>query len=165
VHYYIDGYNVTKRDPATQSFPLDEQRAALERRLRLRAASLLGRAAYTIIWDGAGGVGVTGHAGNTSAPHSQYTRQPTADDAIVARVRAADERIGVVTSDQGLAARCRSVVLHGVDILPAERLFEAAAPTRSAKGHKHKPLPRDVGIPEGADKINEELKKLWGIED
>lgn len=159
MRYYIDGYNVTKRDPATRDLPIEEQRSQLEGRMRVQAVKLLGGSSYVIVWDAAGGQGVVhGHG-----PDVRYTRKPTADDAIVARVRAANARVGVVTSDRGLADRCRAVALHGVDVLPAERLFAGAKPARSAK--KRKPLPRDMGIPSNANEINRELKELWGIED
>lgn len=163
MRYLIDGYNVTKRDPATRDLPLEEQRDELERRLRVRAASLLGSTSYTIVWDAAGGQGVVRPAGSDVA----YTRMPTADDAIVERVRRASERVGVVTSDNELAGRCRAVALHGVEVIPSNRLFEnASAPVRSKGARdKKRPMPRDVGIPANANEINRELKKLWGIED
>ena len=101
MRYYIDGYNVTKRDPSTRNLSIEEQRDALERRLRIDAGRALGRASYTIVWDGAGGEGVV----REPDPHVAFTRKPTADDAIVERVRGAKERVGVVTSDRGLAAR------------------------------------------------------------
>lgn len=159
MHYYIDGYNVTKRDPSTRSLSIEEQRDVLERRLRIEAGRLLGKGSYTIIWDGAGGEGVVHDAG----PHAAFTRRPTADDAIVERVRDAAERVGVVTSDRGLADRCRAVAPHGVDVLLSERLFAQAK--GASKKRKAAPLPRDVGIPANANEINRELKKIWGIED
>ncbi|MBC5584174.1 NYN domain-containing protein [Eggerthella sp. NSJ-70] len=163
MRYLVDGYNVTKRDPATSGLSIAEQRDALERRLRATAARVLGSSSYTIVWDAAGGEGVVRPAGDKVA----YTRLPTADDAIVERVRRAPERIGVVTSDRELAERCRAVALHGIDVLPSERLFAgASAPAKSKGGRgKRKPMPRDVGIPANANEINRELKKLWGIED
>lgn len=159
MRYYIDGYNVTKRDPSTRNLSIEEQRDALERRLRIDAGRALGRASYTIVWDGAGGEGVV----REPDPHVAFTRKPTADDAIVERVRGAKERVGVVTSDRGLAERCRAAALHGVDVLPSERLFAQA--NGAAKKRKGAPLPRDVGIPANANEINRELKKIWGIED
>ena len=116
MRYLVDGYNVTKRDPATSGLSIAEQRDALERRLRATAARVLGSSSYTIVWDAAGGEGVVRPAGDKVA----YTRLPTADDAIVERVRRASERIGVVTSDRELAERCRAVALHGIDVLPSE---------------------------------------------
>jgi len=160
MRYLIDGYNVTRCDPATRDLPLEEQRTALETRMRTRGAALLGKGTYTIIWDGASGA-----ARNNVPAGSTYTRRPTADDAIVARVRASKERIGVVTSDNELANRCHAVALHGVDVLPSSRLFESSRSPRNAKGGSRKPMSRDVGIPADANKINEELKRLWGIED
>lgn len=162
MHYLIDGYNVTRRDPATKDLSLEEQRTALEKRLRLGMPSLPGKATYTIVWDAASGAGSTSATAHAH-PRSEYTRLPTADDAIVAKARQATERIGVVTSDNELANRCRSAALHGVDIVPSERLFAQEKPTKK-RGRKT-PMPRDIGIPANANEINRELKELWGIDD
>lgn len=159
MRYYIDGYNVTKSDPATRALAIEEQRNALESRLRLSANRILGKAAYTIIWDGAGGEGLVKGVDR----HVVFTRKPTADDAIVECIRCATEHTGVVTSDRSLANRCREVALHGIDIVPSNRLFAQAKATPSKR--KGAPLPRDIGIPANANEINRELKKLWGIED
>ncbi len=165
VHYYIDGYNVTKQDPHTKNLELECQREALEVRMRVKGSALLGRGGYTIVWDGAGGVGLASQSSTAQVSHSHYTRKPSADDAIVEKVRHAQEHVGVVTSDNELVNRCRAVALHGVTVLPARRLFEEAKPTYSATGGKHRALARNVGIPAEADSINRELKELWGIED
>lgn len=188
--HLIDGYNVTKRDPATRSLSLQAQREALETRMRTRARELIGTTDYLIVWDGAGGTGVARKPSRKSA----FTRLDTADDSIVGRVRRAQQRVCVVTSDNGLAERCRSAALHGVDIKPSKMLFEDAlmfagglegstigAGKTQGKGKTHSKgrvqgrnsggsrkaqhVSPDVGIPKGANKINEELKKIWGIED
>lgn len=157
MHYLIDGYNVTRRDPSTKDLPLEDQRAELEKRLRIGKAMLPGKATYSIVWDAAGGAGIV-----HPTDRSEYTRMPTADDAIVEKVRRATERIGVVTSDNELAGRCRSAALHGVDVLPAERLFADAKPPKRSK---NTPMRRDIGIPANAHEINRELKEIWGIDD
>lgn len=158
MHYLIDGYNVTRRDPSTKDLPLEDQRVELEKRLRANKTELLGKATYSIIWDAAGGDGVV-----HPSERSEYTRMPTADDAIVEKVRRASERIGVVTSDNELANRCRSAALHGADILPSESLFAHAKQPK--KRAQKAPMRRDIGIPANANEINRELKELWGIED
>ena len=40
MRWYIDGYNVTKSDPATRGLSLEDQRAALEARCRIKAHAL-----------------------------------------------------------------------------------------------------------------------------
>ncbi|WP_172623404.1 NYN domain-containing protein [Arabiibacter massiliensis] len=159
MRYLIDGYNVTRRDPATRDLPLEEQRSALERRLKLHARGALGKASYLVVWDAARGAGLERPF---DAP-VEYTRQPTADDAIVEKVRAASERVGVVTSDRELADRCRAAASCGVEVLPAERLFAAAMGKPSAKRRPGRIV--DEGIPANAHAINRELKELWGIDD
>lgn len=160
MRYYIDGYNVTKRDPATRALSIEQQRDALERRLRVRASDLLGTTSYVVIWDAAGGAGVARHADERVA----FTRLPTADDSIVERVRRASECVGVVTSDRELANRCRAVAQCGVKVLASDCLFEGSSAANASK-KKRKPMPRDIGIPSNANEINRELKELWGIED
>ena len=159
----VDGYNVTKRDPATRDLSLEDQRHALEVRLKAKSRALLGTTDYLIVWDGAGGKGVV----HGSSVKTTYTRMPTADDSIVKRVRSSKQRLTVVTSDNGLADRCRQAADFGVDIKPSSILFESAdAHALKKKGTRKKArMTRDVGIPAEANKINEELKKLWGIED
>lgn len=160
MRYLIDGYNVTKRDPATRDLPLEEQRTALERRLKLHARNVLGKAPYLIVWDAANGEGLDRPFG---AP-VEYTRMATADDAIVEKARAATDRVGVVTSDRELAERCRAAASHGIEVLPSERLFDAAVMKPAAKRRRPSPLV-DEGIPANARAINRELMELWGIED
>ncbi|MGI6032524.1 MAG: NYN domain-containing protein [Coriobacteriales bacterium] len=194
MRYLIDGYNVTKRDPATCQLSLEAQREALEERMRTHARALIGTTDYLIVWDGAGGRGVVHGHDRKSA----YTRLPTADDSIVERVRETSEKICVVTSDQGLRARCRSAARVRVEFKPSDALFAdsrmfsaldedaVALPSKknAGKGKAHtkgngtsrakgsgtpsrrsQHVSPDVGIPEGANEINEELKKIWGIED
>ena len=170
MHTFIDGYNVTRTDPATRDLPLAEQREHLEGRLRLHARELIGKGGYTIVWDGAGGEGVV----HRTEKNVAFTRKPTADDSIVERVRAAHEHVRVVTSDRELANRCKSAASHGVEIIPSGRFFEGATqnarsndkvsggkPKRGKKGQR---ISGDIGIPPNANKINEELKKLWADE-
>lgn len=168
--YLIDGYNVTKQDPETCNLSLEDQRRSLEQRMPKIFKQLFGkRATYRIIWDGAGGGGVS----HSVDKNSHFTRLATADDSIVNRVLGAKEKIAVVTSDKGLALRCQNAAEFGVDIVPSSKLF--SRPTKRAKSGKVLPekAPRgkadrisgDIGIPPNANKINEELKKIWGIED
>lgn len=162
MHYLIDGYNVTRSDPATRDLSLEDQRDRLERRLRADKAKFLGNATYTIVWDGHGGAGVA-RSTSQATSRSEYTRLPTADDAIVEKVRGAKERIGIVTSDHELASRCRDIAQHGVDVLKAEQLFEGAKPQK--RPGRKAPMRRDIGIPSNANEINRELKEIWGIEE
>lgn len=157
MRYLIDGYNVTRRDPVTRDLPLEEQRTALEQRMRLHGRDLLGKAPYLIVWDAAEGEGLCRPSGSV-----EYTRQPTADDAIVEKVRAAAGLVGVVTSDRELADRCRAAAAHGVEVLPAERLFAGAVAKAGGKRHAARII--DEGIPANAHAINRELKELWGID-
>lgn len=190
--HLIDGYNVTKRDPATRSLSLQAQREALETRMRTRARELIGTTDYLIVWDGAGGTGVARKPSRKSA----FTRLDTADDSIVERVRCTQQRVCVVTSDNGLVDRCKNAARAGVNIKPSKILFEDALMfagrlsedaaisekphgkgkarskggtrsrgTTSSSSRKAQLFSPDIGIPKGANKINEELKKIWGIED
>ena len=154
--WFIDGYNVTRSDPATRNLALEEQRARLEARLRTAAPRVLGSSDYLIVWDGAGGF-ARGAARDGS---EHFTRMATADDSIVNHVTAADGRVGVVTSDNELANRVKAMAPHGVELRSSSVLYESS----SAKAPRKAPMRRDVGIPAGANEINRELKELWGIE-
>jgi predicted RNA-binding protein with PIN domain len=166
--HVIDGYNVTKRDPATRELSLEDQRHALEARMRTRARTAIGTTDYLIIWDGAGGKGIV-HANSN---HVRFTRLDTADDAIVARVREENRRVCIVTSDNGLVRRCKSAATQGVEIKPSDILFEdaplfaALKPETTGKQPRHrKSSNAEPGIPPFANEINQELKNIWGIED
>ena len=168
--HLIDGYNVTKSDPATRALSLEQQRHALEARMRMHAREFIGTTDYLIIWDGAGGAGTT----RARDDKARFTRLDTADDSIVARVQRESRHICVVTSDNGLIARCKSATGAGVDFKPSKTLFEDArmfaALEPQGKGARSKPKRAkksnaEPGIPPFANEINRELKELWGIED
>ena len=87
--FLVDGYNVTKGDPATCSLSLEAQRDALVVRLRSRGEQLLGRGTIVVVFDGEAGMVQSG-APARSATHPVevvYSRGVTADDAIVQRAR------------------------------------------------------------------------------
>ena len=56
MHTLVDGYNVTKADPATREGTLEDQRTALVGRLRARRASLLDSGDATVVFDGQQGM-------------------------------------------------------------------------------------------------------------
>ena len=80
--FLIDGYNVTRSDPATRMLSLEEQRDALARRLATRGASLLGAGRIVIVFDGVDGVGIAERVGPVEVRYSRGGQ--SADDAIVA---------------------------------------------------------------------------------
>ena len=157
--YLIDGYNVTRRDPATRSLSLEKQRQALEARLRIHGQELLGTADYVIVWDGAGGSARNASKGSKA----DFTRLDTADDSIVGRVARSPEAVTVVTSDNELANRVRSVAQKGIAVMSSDALF-ASATTKKGASKKKPRMSRDVGIPSFANEINRELKEIWGID-
>lgn len=161
--WFIDGYNVTRSDPATKDLSLEEQRRALEARLRVRAQRVLGGSDYVIVWDGADGFARGGvPAGSTAAASAkqEFTRMNTADDSIVGRVRRARERVGIVTSDNGLANRCEGAAEFGVEIRSASCLFKEARQKKT----KGTPARRDVGIPSNANDITRWYKDQLGLD-
>lgn len=160
MRYVIDGYNVTKSDPATRELPLEEQRDALVARLRVRGREMLGPGEIVVVFDGEGGAGATTTGG---APvEVRFSRSGSADDAIVDLVRRSGcgGSVCIVTSDNGLADR---VSAHGgpqVKVMGREVAFEASGKGRSRKGRKPYPAGQD-GVPSGGNSITAELKKLW----
>ena len=147
MRFFVDGYNVTKRDPATSSLTLAEQREALVARLAARGRDLLGRGEITVVFDGVSGGGSEVRRGPVVV---RYARDEVADDLIARTVCAGDV---VVTSDGELAARARAA---GARVIPAEHCFEERKLKRRSGRH-----PVAGGLPPGANKVTEELKKIW----
>jgi len=155
--FLVDGYNVTHSDPSTRDLDLEAQREALVRRLAARGQQMLGGGAITIIFDAAEGAGDTGAA--RGGIRVLFARQGTADDFIVRTVSAATDKVVVVTSDRGLMDRVRAHA-PSVEFRDASACFESAGKGRSRRGKKPAPR-RDAGLPAGANKITEELKRIW----
>lgn len=148
MRFLVDGYNVTKRDPATRASALEEQRASLAARLRVRGADLLGAGEIVVVFDGQPGVGRETGAG---AVQVRFSRGESADELIV---RMADATTAVITSDEELASRVR---VRGATVLPAESCFEGRRPKRRSGRYPAS----TVGLPKGANEITREMKKLW----
>ncbi len=153
--FLVDGYNVTRSDPATRSLTLEEQRLALSRRLAARGETLLGSGRIVVVFDGVEGAGRTERVGQVEV---RYSRGRTADDAIVAAARGISGGVVLVTSDRGLADRVRDHLGRSVEVRPREVCFEG---TRPSKRGRNGSVRRDVGLPKGANRITEELKELW----
>lgn len=154
----VDGYNVTRSDPATRDLALGEQRDALVTRLRARGSQMLGKGRIVVLFDGAEGVG--GSATNAAPLTVLYARTGTADDAIVNVVRGSAQKVVVYSNDRGLAERVRAHAPGEVEVRPASECYESAGTGSKRRGARPAP-PRDVGLPAGANKITEEMKKLW----
>ncbi len=151
MRFLIDGYNVTRSDPATRERALHEQREMLVARLAARGADLLGRGTITVVFDGVAGGQASGGTGSVSV---RYAHRPdTADDLIVRLVTSGDTT--VVSDDQGLADRARA---RGAMVLSSSACFEQAS-ARKITGRRYRAA--SVGLPPGAHEITRELKDLW----
>lgn len=156
--FLVDGYNVTRDDPATRTLPLEAQREALVRRLASRGPAMLGQGRIVVVFDASGGV--------SSGPESlgpvevRFARSGTADDALVHCVEHSSEQVVLVTSDGGLVARARGMARCGLEVRPRDACFESAGQGAARRDRGPRP-PRDVGLPDGANRITEELKRLW----
>jgi predicted RNA-binding protein with PIN domain len=148
MRYLVDGYNVTRRDPATSRLSLEEQREALAARLAVRGADLLGRGAIVVVFDGRSGGGADSRRGSVEV---RYSRDESADD-LIARLAARGDV--VVTSDGGLADRVTGV---GARVVPAETCLEGRRPR--PRGGRF--AAASAGLPPGANEITRELKELW----
>lgn len=151
MRFLVDGYNVTRSDPATKELTLEQQREALVGRLAARRRDLLGDGEVTVVFDGvAGGCGGTGRG----AVEVRYARSPESADDLIARL-AARGGVTVVTSDGGLARRVKST---GAAVVPSATCFEGARGRRRRGGR----YPASTaGLPAGANEITRELKDLW----
>jgi hypothetical protein len=156
--FLVDGYNVTRADPATRGLELSAQRDELLRRLSARGASILGRGEIVVVFDAREGIG---SAPATFGPvQVRWARDRSADDEIVAIVERTAEKVVLITSDRGLTDRARGEARSGLDVRGCESCFDRAGRGRSRR--ERAPAPRrDVGIPEGGNAITEELKNTW----
>jgi hypothetical protein len=75
--FLVDGYNVTRRDPATAALSLQDQRESLAARLRVRGRELLGAGRVVIVFDGEAGPGLSTGG---EVPVRSSTRAAIADD-------------------------------------------------------------------------------------
>lgn len=148
MRFLVDGYNVTRQDPATAELELAGQREALVARLAVRGADLLGTGPIVVVFDGRSGGGSDSRRGSVEV---RFSRDEPADDLIVRLARQGDT---VVTSDRGLADRVRGA---GVRVLTAPTCFDGRRPKR----RKVRYPASGAGLPPGANKVTEELKRLW----
>ncbi|MBI5232306.1 MAG: NYN domain-containing protein [Coriobacteriales bacterium] len=156
--FIIDGYNVTRGDPATRDRALEEQRDALVRRLAARSAAMLGPGRVLVVFDGERGAGESRRA--FGAVEVRYSREGSADDAIVQAATSTSEPIVLVSDDLELAARVRAHAAAGVHVRSRSCCFEAAGRGAARKGRRPS-VTRDSGLPRGANRITEELKDIW----
>jgi predicted RNA-binding protein with PIN domain len=98
--FLVDGYNVTRRDPATAELSLQDQRESLVARLRVRGRELLGSGRVVIVFDGEGGAGLS--TGGEVPVEVVYAHQRSADDEIVRIASRSKGPVVVVSSDRAL---------------------------------------------------------------
>lgn len=154
--YLIDGYNVTKSDPATRSLSLEDQREALIVRMNVRGDSLLGRGHKTIVFDGP----AESYSHTTSGIVGVcFSKGESADEVIVRLAHSAKEPVCVVTSDRELADRVKDSAAESARHIERDYLFEGRR--KSATGSAKRYPARNVGLPDGANRITEELKEIW----
>ncbi len=156
--YLIDGYNVTKADPATRALSLEEQREALIARVRARSPRLLGPGRTVIVFDGED----THAGGHTYATPAgvRFSRGESADDLIVRLAENAEEPVCLVSADAGLVRRLGAKGPGRIEVRDRAVLFEAAKgrSTRSGAGG----IDRDsLGVPPGGNSITRELADIW----
>lgn len=156
--YIVDGYNVTQSDPSLRGSDIESQRDSLVARLRVSGREMLGVGEIVVVFDGQGGMGQS--SGGAIPVTVRFSRDETADDAIVRMVENRSGQITVITSDSGLTRRVRGAGGARVTVLPRERAFAGATSPRARGGAKRYPS-RTAGLPKGANKVTEELKGLW----
>ncbi len=153
----VDGYNVTRSDEATRKLSLAEQRDSLVARLRARGRDLLGPGRILVVFDGEGGVGAA--TGEDTPVEVVFSRGESADEVIVRRAASAGEKVVLISSDRGLRERVAAVVTSGrTDVRGCSSAWESRRPKRRGKGAF---LAGSAGMPAGANKITEEMKRVW----
>jgi predicted RNA-binding protein with PIN domain len=154
MRFLVDGYNVTRSDPATKDLALEEQREALLARLAARRRELLGDGKVIVVFDGVAGGAGGGSGVGRGAVEVRYARSPESADDLIVRL-AAGGGFTVVTSDGGLAHRVEGA---GAIVVPSATCFEGAR-GRRRRGSRYPAS--TVGLPAGANEITRELKDLW----
>lgn len=157
--FLVDGYNVTRADPATRDLSLEAQRDALVARLAARGTAMLGAGRIVVVFDARDG-DVAGGGSRNGCVEVVYARTSSADDAIVSVAKRAAERVVLVSSDRELAERVGVHVRHGFEVRGREACFESTGRGGERRGPRPAPR-RDVGMPKGANRITEDLKRLW----
>jgi predicted RNA-binding protein with PIN domain len=162
VLYLVDGYNVTKGDPATRALSLEDQRTSLVRRLGASAGTLLGSGKVVVIFDGGGFPGSPQPGGPVKVVFSRTDEN--ADDVIVRLATAERGAVTIVTDDLGIERRVRTH--RGAALtrrLARSALYEAAT---AAKVRRSGRVPLgSLGMPPGGNAITRELKELWLTDD
>ena len=159
----IDGYNVTRQDPATTELSLLEQREALVARLRVRGRDLLGKGRVVVVFDGEGGPGLS--TGGSVPVEIVYAHQRSADDEIVRIASTYRDKVAVITSDRELLERVKERIDTRLETRPSRCCFEEAGKGRARKITARGGVARDAGMPRLASEITRELKDLWLTED
>lgn len=159
--FLVDGYNITKGDPATCALSLEAQRDTLVARLRTRGAQLLGSGHIVVFFDGETGMPQGPTERSASYPvEVVYARGVSADDAIVERAaRQAGAAVCIVSSDVELVERARAHAGASLQVRARESAYDSAK--RTARRGAGRGPARDAGLPPGANEITKELKGLW----
>lgn len=157
--YLVDGYNITRSDPATASLSLEEQRDRLVARLRARGSGLLGPGRIIVVFDGAGGMGVS--SAGTHPVEVRFSRDEDADDLIVRIAASARERVCLVSSDTALAHRVGGVAPHGAEARGRKVVYDAAGTGGGRRRSAASVDAGSLGVPPGGNRITRELEKLW----
>jgi predicted RNA-binding protein with PIN domain len=155
--FLVDGYNVTRRDPATAELSLERQREALVARLRVRGRDLLGNGRIVVVFDGEGGPGLS--TGGGVPVEVVYAHARSADDEIVRIASRSKAPVVVVSSDRAVGRRARERAAIEVEVREASTCFEAAR--GRSRSRSRGSVARDAGLPRGANAITRELKDLW----
>lgn len=162
--YLVDGYNVTKGDPATERLSLEQQRDALVARLRARGEQLLGRGRIVVVFDGDEDVALGGAPGRSATYPIEvaFSRGVKADDEIVRRAGAATgDRVCLVSSDRELADRVRARLGKRAEVRKREVAFESAAGTAPAARPRPASSAAEPDLPRDAAAITAELEREW----
>lgn len=157
--YLVDGYNVTKRDPATSGLTLRDQRDALEARLRVRGRDLLGAGRIVVVFDGEGGPGLS--TGGSVPVELVYAHSGSADDRIVAIAAKSTDSVTIVSADRDLCERAMAQAGTRAQLRDPSSCFEAAGRGGARKNKARGSIARESGIPSGGNSITRELKDLW----
>ena len=157
LHYIIDGYNVVKQVTFLTGKKLRDGREGLVRFIEQYRPQGSKRNEVTIVFDGK--TEVISHSMKTEI-RVIFSRNESADDVIKRMIEKASNpgQYIVVSDDKAIAFYCRSIGAKGLSV--KDFIANTGLHKKPRKKNSYQPESKELSQ-DIADKITEDLKKLW----
>jgi hypothetical protein len=127
-------------------------------RLAVRGEDLLGPGQITVVFDGHHGEGAHDAPAGLTV---RYSHGESADDLIVRIAAATEGPLTLVSSDRELRDRVRAAAEGPLTARGCSTLFDSRGRTTPRRRAKRRFPASTAGLPDGANRITEEMKKVW----